>query len=160
MAWARSSAQRSATSVTTTMTAGSRRTSVQTAQGFWVSILPHTPQTSIFSIAVCSAAASGAMICSRFLIRNSAARRAERGQRPGRRASSWIRRSISGPATAAGIRDQDHSILEQLQAGRQRQTAGDILHLLLHQRFGLAARIRMSRNDEVLDDFLLLRLDQ
>ena len=41
------------------------------------------------------------MICSRFLMRSSAARRAERGPSPGRRASSWIRRSISGPATAA-----------------------------------------------------------
>jgi hypothetical protein len=42
--------------------------------------------------------ASGAMSCSRFLIRCSAARRAERGPKPGRRARSWIRRSISGPA--------------------------------------------------------------
>ena len=45
-------------------------------------------------------AASGAISGSRFLIRCSAARRAERGPSPGRRASSWIRRSISGPATA------------------------------------------------------------
>ena len=37
--------------------------------------------------------------CSRFLMRCSAARRAERGPSPGRRARSWIRRSISGPAT-------------------------------------------------------------
>ena len=64
------------------MMAGSRRASVQTVQGFWLSILPHTRQTSIFSSAVCIAAASGAMICSRFLMRKSAARRAERGPKP------------------------------------------------------------------------------
>ena len=44
------------------------------------------------------AEASGVISASRFLIRCSAARRAERGPSPGRRASSWIRRSISGPA--------------------------------------------------------------
>src|SRR5262245_48604358 len=81
----------------------SRRGSVQTVHGFCVSMLPHTRQISIFSSAVFSAAPSGAMICSRFLIRNSAARRADRGPSPGRRASNWIRRSISGPATAAGM---------------------------------------------------------
>src|SRR5262252_8837795 len=88
------------------MMAGSRRVSVHTVQGFWVSILPHTRQISIFSSAVCIAAASGAMICSRFLMRNSAARRAERGPSPGRRASRAIRRSISGPAAAVGMSDE------------------------------------------------------
>ena len=83
---------------------GSRRGSVHTVQGFWLSMLPHWRQTSIFSIAVCNASASGAMICSRFLMRKSAARRAERGPSPGRRARSWIRRSISGPAVAVGMR--------------------------------------------------------
>src|SRR5215813_11627912 len=85
------------------MIEGSRRGSVQTVQGLLVSRLPQTLQIWIFSSAVVSAEASGAMICSRFLIRNSAARRAERGPRPGKRASSWIRRSISGPATAVGM---------------------------------------------------------
>ncbi len=37
------------------MIAGSRRGSVQTVQGFWLSILPHSRQTSIFSSAVCMA---------------------------------------------------------------------------------------------------------
>src|SRR6266700_4441350 len=134
----------------------SRRGSVHTVQGSWVSILPHTPQTWILSSAVCRSAESGAMISSRFLMRKSAARRAERGPRPGRRASSWIRRSISGPATAVGIED----FLEQLQARRQRQAAGDVLPLLLHQCLDLAARIRMSGDDEVLDDLRLLRLHQ
>src|SRR5271155_1916297 len=104
------------------MMPGSRRASVHTVQGFWVSILPHTLQISIFSSAVCSAAASGAMTCSRFLIRNSAARRAERGP--------------------------------------QRQAAGDRLHLLLHHRLGLAARIRVGGDDQILDDLAVGRLEQ
>src|SRR6185312_9470371 len=82
---------------------GSRLASVQTVHGFCVSILPQVLQTSIFSIAVSSAEVSGAISSSRFLMRWSAARRAERGPKPGSRASSWIRRSISGPATAAGM---------------------------------------------------------
>ena len=53
--------------------------------------------------AVCIALVSGAISNSRFLMRCSAARRAERGPRPGSFASNWIRRSISGPATAVGI---------------------------------------------------------
>ena len=69
-------------------------------------MLPQTRQTSIFSIAVCSAAASGAIDLLALLDRDAArARRAERGPSPGRRASSWIRRSISGPA-AAGMADE------------------------------------------------------
>ena len=46
---------------------------------------------TIFSIAVCKAAASGAINGSRFLIRCSAARRAERGPSPGSLARSWMR---------------------------------------------------------------------
>jgi len=38
------------------MTEGSRRGSVQTVQGFCVSMLPQVPQISIFSSAVCRAA--------------------------------------------------------------------------------------------------------
>src|SRR5580704_9057511 len=103
MARARSSAHRSATSATTTIMDGSRRASMHTAHGFCVSILPHTRQISIFSMAACKAAASGAISNSRFLIRNKAARRAERGPSPGSRANSAIRRSISGPAAMVGI---------------------------------------------------------
>src|SRR6516164_1696969 len=104
------------------MMAGSRRVSVHTVQGFWVSILPHTRQISIFSSAVCIAAASGAMICSRFLMRNSAARRAERGPSPGRRASSPIRRSISGPAAAVGMRTKAACARLLYGGGRRRRT--------------------------------------
>ncbi len=66
-------------------------------------MLPQILHTSIFSIAACKAVDSGAITASRFLIKNSAARRAERGPSPGRRASNWIKRSISGPAEMAGI---------------------------------------------------------
>src|SRR4051812_585944 len=141
------------------MIAGSRRTSVQTVHGFWLSMFPHTRQTSIFSSAVCIAAASGAMICSRFLIRNSAARRAERGPSPGRRASNWIRRSISGPATALGMPCAGR-FSEQLQSRRERQATGDGAHLLLHKGLDLAAGVGVGGDDQILDDLLFIRLDQ
>src|SRR5205085_7162665 len=47
------------------------------------------------------AAASGSMICSRRLIRNSAARRAERGPSPGNLARNWISVSSSDMTAAA-----------------------------------------------------------
>src|SRR4051812_33067042 len=146
------------------MVVGSRRGSVHTVQGFCVSILPQVLQTWIFSIATWSAPASGAISASRFLIRCSAARRAERGPSPGNRASSWISRSISGPAMALRMRntaqttDQDTS--EQLHAGRQRQAAGKALHLVLQHRLGLATAVGMGRDDQIFDDLLLVRLEQ
>src|SRR6202021_2201086 len=152
-ACARSSAQRSATSATTTMMVGSRRGSVHTVQGFWVSILPQVLQTWILSIATCSAPASGVISASRFLIRCSAARRAERGPSPGSRTSSWIRRSISGPATAAAI-------LCEAQPRRQAQSAGQRLHLFLHRGFGLAPCVIVRGDQQIFEDFALLRLDQ
>src|SRR3954453_7461596 len=154
MAFARSSAQRSATSATTTMMAPSRRGSVHTVQGFWVSILPQVLQTWILSIATCRAAESGVISASRFLIRCSAARRAERGPSPGSRASSWIRRSISGPATAVGMSSAE------TQPGRQAEAAGQRLHLFLHRGFRLAAGVIMRRHQQVLEHLALLRLDQ
>src|SRR5689334_11695033 len=63
-------------------------------------MLPQVLHTCTLSIATCNADDSGVISASRFLIRCNAARRAERGPSPGRRANSWIRRSISGPATA------------------------------------------------------------
>src|SRR3954468_11179061 len=153
MACARSKAHRSATSATTTMIAGSRLRSVHTVQGFCVSILPQALQTSILSIATCSALDSGVISASRFLIRCSAARRAERGPRPGSRASNWIRRSISGPATAVDISGE-------AQPRRQLQPAGQRLHLLLHRQFRLAARVIMRGDQQVFEDFALVYLDQ
>src|ERR1700716_936724 len=135
------------------MIAGSRRRSVQTVQGFWVSILPQVLQTSILAIAPCSAPPSGVISASRFLIRCSAARRAERGPSPGSRASSWIRRSISGPATAAAISGE-------AQSRRQTQSTRQRLHLFLHRGFRLAPRGVMCGHQQVFEDFALLRLDQ
>src|ERR1700712_2795877 len=135
------------------MIAGSRRRSVHTVQGFWVSILPQVLQTTILSIATCSAFVSGVISASRFLIRCSAARRAERGPRPGSRASNWIRRSISGPATAVAISGE-------AQSRRQTQSARQRLHLFLHRGFCLAPRVIMRGDEQILEDFALLRLDQ
>src|SRR3981081_3648953 len=127
------------------MIAGSRRGSVHTVQGFWVSILPQVLQTWILSIATCSAADSGVISASRFLIRCSAARRAERGPSPGSRAKSWIRRSISGPATAEGM-------LAETQPRRQTEAPGQRLHLLLHGGFGLAPGVVMRGHQQVLQN--------
>src|SRR4029077_12891231 len=138
---------------TTTIMDGSRRASVHTAQGFCVSILPHTRQISIFSIADCTAESTGALSNSRFLIRCSAARRAERGPSPGSRANSWIRRSISGPATAEAISGKTKS-------WRQAEPAGQRLHLFLHRGFRLAPRVIMRSDQEVLENFALVRLHQ
>src|SRR6187402_2285895 len=138
----------------------SRLPSVQTVHGFCVSILPQILQTSIFSIAVSSAEASGAISNSRFLMRCSAARRAERGPSPGSRASSWIRRSISGPATAISSTTSFQERLTEPEARRQAELAGDGLHLLLHRDLGLAARIVVRGNQEILEDLDVLGLDQ
>src|ERR1700757_227281 len=107
----------------------SRRGSVQTVHGFWVSIFPQVLQTWILSIATCSADDSGVIKASRFLIKCSAARRAERGPSPGNRASNWISRSISGPATA-------DAILVEAQP-RNVEAASQRLHLFLHRLFRL-----------------------
>src|ERR1700691_3902279 len=127
------------------MIAPSRRGSMQTVQGFWVSILPQILQTWILSIATCSALVSGVISASRFLIRCNAARRAERGPSPGRRAKSWIKRSISGPATADAISAKAHP-------RRQTETAGQRLHLFLHRGLGLTLRVIMRGPQEILDD--------
>src|ERR1700693_2049689 len=135
------------------MMVGSRRGSVHTVHGIWVSILPQVLQTCILSIATCNAPANGVISASRFLIRCSAARRAERGPSPGSRASSWIRRSISGPATAVGMS-------AEAQPRRQSEAAGQGLHLLLHRGFRLAPRVVMRSDQKILEDFALLRLYQ
>ena len=78
----------------------SRRGSAQTVQGSDVSTLPQTEQTASVSLTRSSARSSGVSAASRFLSRCSTARRAERGPRPGRRASAWVRTSISWEAMA------------------------------------------------------------
>ena len=107
------------------------------------------------SCASVSAAASGASSCSFFLTRWSAARRAERGPSPGRRASNWMRRSISALAATRAI-----AASEQLQPGRQRQAAGEALHLLLHEPLDLALASVVGGDDEVFEDLDLLGLRQ
>src|SRR3954454_20632123 len=134
------------------MIEGSRLGSVQTVQGLCVSMLPQVLQTSTLSSATCRAPDSGIISASRFLIRCSAARRAERGPRPGSRARSWTSRSISGPATAP--------ILLAEQPRRQAEPAGERLHLLLHRRLCLAAGIAKGGDEQVLQHFLLFRLHQ
>src|SRR3954466_2938151 len=114
------------------MIEGSRRRSVHTVHGFCVSIFPHVLQTWIRSIATCSALASGVISASRFLIKCSAARRAERGPRPASPASSWIRRSMSGPATEA----IQVGALAEAHSGRQAEATGQRLHFVLHGGFG------------------------
>src|SRR5262245_29303145 len=138
------------------MTDASRRGSVHTVHGFCVSMLPHTRQISILSSAICSAEASGAISGSRFLIRNSAARRAERGPRPGRRASSWISRSISGPATALG------TLLHLLHGGRAAQRVDQLAQpeqrtLVVDARRHLHHGILQVVDEAVLVDHALLR---
>src|ERR1700760_1637536 len=120
-------------------------------------MLPQVLQTWILSIATCNADDSGDISASRFLIRSSAARRAERGPSPGKRASNWIRRSISGPA-AAGIERRRRS--EKLQPRRQRHAAGELFHLVLQQRFRLAPGVGVGGNDQVFGNLVLLCLPQ
>src|SRR6266481_3693152 len=99
------------------------------------------------------ARATSVIKASRFLIRCSAARRAERGPSPGSRANSWIRRSISGPATAEAISAETKS-------RRQSQAAGQRLHLFLHRRFRLAPRVIMRGHQQILQDLALVGLHQ
>jgi len=49
---------------------------------------------------------------------------------------------------------------KQLQPRRQRQAAGERLHALLQKRFELAPRVRVRRDDQVLDDVFLVGLEQ
>src|SRR5262245_46591782 len=56
-------------------------------------------------------------------MRKSAARRAERGPRPGSRASKAIRRSISGPAAAVGISGNSDLRRDLLHGRRRRRRA-------------------------------------
>src|SRR4029079_6498261 len=134
------------------MMASSRFGSVQTVQGFCVSMLPQVLQTSTLSSATWRAPDSGIISASRFLIRCSAERRAERGPRPGSRARSWTSRSISGPATAP--------MLLAEQPRRQAEPAGERLHLLLHGGLRLAAGITERGHEQVLEHLALFGLHQ
>ena len=67
----------------------------QIAQGSDVSTLPQIEQVESLSATLLERASSGSSAVSRFFIRCSTARRAERGPRPGSRASAWDSASIS-----------------------------------------------------------------
>src|ERR1700756_3246989 len=88
------------------MISGSRCGSAQILQGSFVSRLPQVAQLVTALAAVSIASARGIMIVSRFFSMVSAARRAERGPRPGSLASSWISFSISVPAKSVLRRDR------------------------------------------------------
>src|SRR6185312_2044525 len=95
---------------------------------------------------------------------------------PGSRPSNWISRSISGPLMAGSAALQcrsshaatktmsatgvPRSQQSQLEARRERQAAGDLLHLLLHGLLDLAARVVGGGNDQVLDHALVVGLEQ
>src|SRR5580704_8302731 len=80
------------------MISGSRCGSRQMLQGSCVSRLPQVEHVRTASAAVSIASANGIMMASRFFSMVSAARRAERGPKPGSLARSWISFSISVPA--------------------------------------------------------------
>ncbi len=136
------------------MVDGSRRGSVQTVQGFCVSILPQVLQTWTLSIATCRAADSGVISASRFLIRCSAARRAERGPKPGQP------RQQLDQALDFGTGNAGRHLMAETKPGRQAEAAGQRLHLLLHRRFGLAARIAERGDQQILEHLALFRLHQ
>src|SRR5665213_658610 len=134
----------------------SRRGSAQMVQGSMVSMLPQVEQTTTVSTATSIAFASGTSRSSFFLTRCSAARRAERGPKPGSLASSWIRRSISGPATERGM-----PVLErQLHAGRELEAAGQFAHALGECGLGVGARLVDGGDYEILKDLGFFRLEQ
>ena len=74
---------------------------MQIAQGSVVSTLPQTEQIDSVLADILQRRSSGCSAVSRFFIRCSTARRAERGPRPGRRASAWASASISCDAMSA-----------------------------------------------------------
>ena len=110
----------------------SRRGDAQMAHGSTVSTLPQIEQLMTFSPASAMASANGSNKLSFFLMRCSAARRAERGPSPGNFASRAIRCSISVPDA-----NTLPPLKRHLEAGRERQTAGQLLHFFLHTNFGL-----------------------
>src|SRR5713226_8319218 len=152
-------AHRSPTSSTTQIRPWSRLGSAQIEQGSIVSRLPHTEQARIARAASARALPSGSIRVSRFFRRWSAARRAERGPRPGSRPSNWISRSISGPFIA-GAKTKSRVTCSKLEARRQGHAAGDAAHLLLHRLLDLGPRVVGRGHDQVLDHALVGRHEQ
>ena len=84
------------------MVEASRRGSAQIVQGSLVSMLPQVEQTMTEATATSIASASGTRSWSFFLMRCSAARRAERGPRPGSFAEKLDQALDLGAGDAAG----------------------------------------------------------
>src|ERR1700760_3935282 len=84
-------------------------------------------------------------------MRCSATRRAERGPNPGKRARSWTRRSISGPATLVDIPPLEG----QLHARRKGQARGQGLHLLSRHAIGPDLAVRESGDDQIFEHLLI-----
>src|SRR5689334_18540906 len=132
------------------------------AQGSAVSRLPQIEQARMRCAASASAVAKGSISAERRFRRKSAARRAERGPRPGSLASSWTRRSMSLMNAEGGCPTPMLSprSKRQLHAGRQLQPAGQFAHLLGDMAFDALLRIGKGRDDEILEDFGLLGIDE
>src|SRR5205085_2441816 len=163
------------------MAFGSRSGSRQIAQGSAVSRLPQAEQVRIAAAAAPSAAANGSMICSRRLIRNNAARRAERGPSPGSLASSWIRVSSSdadrsapsptlprrrgresGAAEAGGWgypQFESRLLKRQFHPTGEGEPAGQLLHLRLGMGVDLRPCVIEGGHDQILQDLGFGRVD-
>ncbi len=137
------------------MIEGSRRGSVHTVQGFCVSMFPQVLQTWILSIATCSAAVSGVISASRFLIRCSAARRAERGPEPGQ-----PRQQLDQPFNLGAGNAGSHFRVET-KSRRQAEVRRSIAAIFsCIAASALRRGVAMRRDQQVLEHLALFRLHQ
>src|SRR5436853_431541 len=101
------------------------------------------------------ASACGSSRVSRFFSRAKAARRAERGPSPGSLASNWMRRSISCPA---GEPATNASIRIRRASAEALQQILDEFGILETLRFQFHLAVGAGRDHQILDDFVLVRL--
>lgn len=99
--------------------------------------------------ALAMAAARGSKSPSRFFKSTSAARRAERGPKPGNFARSWISLSISSPA--GDVATSASTLTEN--ARRQAHIPRELAHLLRHALLELGLGIAMCGDDEIFKNF-------
>src|SRR5712671_6040620 len=136
------------------MTLVGRSGSRHSAQGSVVSRLPQLEHCLRAAAAFASASASGSSRVSRFLRRANAARRAERGPRPGSLASNWIRRSISCPAGEPAI----YALIRAQTAAKALQQVLDEPRILKPARFQFHLAVGAGGHHQILDDALLFGL--
>src|SRR5690606_31161564 len=103
-------------------------------------------------------AARGSSNCSRRLIRWSTARRAERGPRPGTRASSCTSRSTSGPAMRLLM--ERTSTERQRHPGRRRPAGCQFGGLFLDRRLGARPGLVVGGKNQILENLDLVLLEQ